>query len=165
MAATILSLPIFNETKHECLWKNNEEDTKSDVSPHLLDTRSAALAAATTGKGSAVEKMTLRPLLISSSLIAELQATKPPKQPAALLRVPTWTSTWKAASMSSRRFIPIYDVDTLLVQVIALSAGPMEFLLWDYGNIRTVIHLWLRPGIPLKGQCVICDLYSYESAA
>lgn len=65
---------------------------------HLAATWSAALAAATTGRGSAVEKITARPLFSSKRRRRLLQATNPPKLPTALLSVPTWTSTCSMGS-------------------------------------------------------------------
>ena len=56
-------------------------------------TWTAAEAAATVGNGRAVENTYGRPLFNKSDLILLLQAMKPPWDPMALLRVPTWRST------------------------------------------------------------------------
>lgn len=61
--------------------------------PTCAATRSAACAAATVGTGSAVEKTWVLPRLTKKSFQRAEQATKPPWQPKALLRVPMWRST------------------------------------------------------------------------
>jgi hypothetical protein len=66
-----------------CVWH-----TGTRTHAHLRDTASAACAAATTGVGRAVEYTYGRARDNSQALASLEVATKPPKAPNALLRVP-----------------------------------------------------------------------------